>query len=147
MAALATVLVAALSGTAGAEIGFAPNGSAERAALGEVGVPYTWGGVTPKTGFDSSGLVVWAYAQQGIKLPHYVHAIFTLKRAKPVSRNALKPGDLVFFNDAQHMGIYVGGGRFVHAPRTGATVTITRLTGYYAKSFTGAVRIGPLSGR
>jgi peptidoglycan DL-endopeptidase CwlO len=145
MAALTVVLVAALSGTATAGIGFAPNGLAERAAVGEVGAPYFWGGTSPKTGFDSSGLVVWAYAQQGIRLPHYTEAIFKLKRATPVSRSALKPGDLVFFNDASHMGIYIGGGRFVHAPRTGATVTIASLTGRYAKSFTGAVRIGPLS--
>jgi cell wall-associated NlpC family hydrolase len=133
-----------LAGTAGAATGFAPDRAAEKAAVGQVGAPWTWQGTSPKVGFDSSGLVVWAYAQQGIRLPNSPEAIFALKRAKPVPRNELEPGDLVFFNDAGHMGIYVGGGKFVHAPQTGATVTIARLAGFYTRAFTGAIRIGPL---
>jgi hypothetical protein len=83
-------------------------------------------------------------AQEGIRLPNSPEAIFALERARHVSRDDLEPGDLVFFNDAGHMGIYVGDGTFVHAPQTGATVSIAKLAGYYTKAFTGAIRIGPL---
>jgi cell wall-associated NlpC family hydrolase len=138
------VVLFGLAGTAGAATGFAPDRAAEKAALSQIGAPWTWQGTSPKVGFDSPGLVVWAYGQQGIRLPHSTEAIFALKRATRVSLNGLRPGDLVFFEDAGHMGIYVGDGRFIHAPRTGSTVTISKLAGYYTKVFTGAIRIGPL---
>jgi cell wall-associated NlpC family hydrolase len=113
---------------------------AAQAALAEVGVPYAWNGVAPATGFDTSGLVVWAYGQAGRGgLPHFSGALWDSGRH--IARARLRPGDLVFFDDAGHVGIYVGGGRFVHAPGTGRAVRVERLAGSYARAYTGAVRI------
>jgi cell wall-associated NlpC family hydrolase len=107
------------------------------AALTQLGVRYQWGGASPSTGFDCSGLVMWAYAQVGISLPHYTGA----QRAAgtPVSRSQLARGDLVFFNGDDHVGIYLGNGEFVHAPHTGDVVRISSLAGF--PGFSGAVRI------
>jgi cell wall-associated NlpC family hydrolase len=117
-----------------------PQARAAKAALGEVGVPYAWGGKSPATGFDTSGLVVWAYAQAGrAGLPHFSGALWSA--GKHVSRAHLRPGDLVFFYDAEHVGIYVGRGKFVHAPHTGSTVSVAHLRGDYLRHYTGAVRI------
>jgi cell wall-associated NlpC family hydrolase len=133
--------VAAVGGTGSANARVAaPGGLAAKAALGEVGTPYVWGGASPGSGFDSSGLVVWAYAQAGIPgLPQASPALWTA--GKHVSRSHLRPGDLVFFHEAGHVGIYLGRGRFVHAPHTGANVTVARLSGDYLRYYTGAVRI------
>jgi cell wall-associated NlpC family hydrolase len=113
--------------------------SAASAALGEQGVPYVWGGSSP-SGFDCSGLVVWAYAQVGVGgLPHSSYALYN---AGPhVALSDLQPGDLVFFDGLGHVGIYVGGGNFVHAPHTGTVVQVSSLSGYYASAYVGAVRI------
>ena len=132
------MFAAALS--AGASTGARPDAVAVKAAVGAVGTPYTWGGASPKTGFDSSGLVAWASAKAGIRgLPHASGALWT--RGYPISRNVLRPGDLVFFNNAEHVGIYIGRGRFVHATHTGSTVKIARLAGSFERNCTGAVRI------
>jgi peptidoglycan DL-endopeptidase CwlO len=144
MGQLRTILacVAALlafTTTASAGIGVSPDTGAARAALGEVGAPYVFGGASPAAGFDSSGLVVWAYGREGIRLPHFTGALYELGTRIPKSR--LRPGDLVFFYHAGHVGIYIGHGQFVHAPHTGATVAVARLGGSYAAAFTGAVRI------
>jgi cell wall-associated NlpC family hydrolase len=119
----------------------APQARAAQAARAEVGAPYRWGGSSPATGFDSSGLVVWAYARAGISgLPHFSGALWTA--GTRVARADLRPGDLVFFDRASHVGIYVGNGRFVHAPHTGIPVQTARLAGYGgASGYTGAVRI------
>jgi cell wall-associated NlpC family hydrolase len=119
----------------------APQARAAQAALAEVGVPYVWGGASPATGFDSSGLVVWAYARAGIPgLPHYSGALWTAGRH--IARGALRRGDLVFFNAAGHVGIYVGGGKFVDAPHTGASVRVASLEASRDfGTYTGAVRI------
>ena len=74
-------------------------------------------------GFDCSGLVAWAYAQVGVSLPHSTYAQYSMGVA--VSQDQLQPGDLVFFDGLGHVGIYIGGGQFVHAPHTGDVVKIS----------------------
>ncbi len=89
-----------------------------------LGIPYLWGGASPKTGFDCSGLVMYVYAQVGIGLSH--GATDQQRASKPVPLNALLPGDLVFYGNAgysYHVAIYVGGGQVIEAPRTGALVS------------------------
>jgi cell wall-associated NlpC family hydrolase len=104
-----------------------------------LGVPYVWGGGSP-AGFDCSGLVTYVYAQLGISLPHYTVAQWNATAAIPTS--ALEPGDLVFFNGLGHVGIYIGGGQFIHAPHTGTVVQIASLSGYWAAHLDGARRVG-----
>src|SRR5712691_3962141 len=86
-----------------------------------IGVPYRWGGMSPRTGFDCSGFVAFVYRHFGVSLPHYTVAQY--QRGRRVARGALRPGDLVFFAGLSHVGLYVGGGRFVHAPHTGTRVS------------------------
>ena len=106
-------------------------------ALHYLGVPYQWGGSTP-AGFDCSGLVMYVYAQLGIALPHFAAAQYGF--GSPVPRDLLQPGDLVFFDNLDHVGIYIGGGQVVHAPSTGDVVKISNLADWGA-SYVGARRI------
>lgn len=109
------------------------------AALSQLGTPYVWAGSQPG-GFDCSGLVMWAFAQVGVSLPHSTYADYSL--GVPVSRDQLQPGDLVFFDGLGHMGIYIGGDQFVHAPHSGDVVKISSLNeGWYASTYVGARRI------
>jgi cell wall-associated NlpC family hydrolase len=109
-------------------------------ALQYLGVPYVWGGSSPATGFDCSGFVAYVYAQIGVYLPH--HAASQYGYGTPVSRDQLAPGDLVFFDGLGHVGIYIGGGQFVHAPHTGDVVKISSLyESWYASTFYGARRL------
>ena len=94
-------------------------------AMRYLGVPYVWGGASP-SGFDCSGLVMYAFAQIGVSLPHSSYAQFGM--GAPVSMSQLQPGDLVFFAGASHVGIYIGGGQFIHAPHTGDVVKISSLS-------------------
>ena len=97
-----------------------------------IGTPYSWGGSTPRSGFDCSGLVRYVYAHFGIRLPHSSFA--DLAHGRRVGRRSLRPGDLVFFYDAGHVGIYVGGNRFIDAPHSGSRVRISTMgaySGYY----------------
>jgi cell wall-associated NlpC family hydrolase len=108
-------------------------------ALGQLGTPYAWGGAAPG-GFDCSGLVMWAYAQVGVSLPHSTYAQYAM--GVPVSQDQLQPGDLVFFDGVGHVGIYIGGGQFVHAPHTGDVVKVSSLSeSWYAATYVGARRI------
>jgi peptidoglycan DL-endopeptidase CwlO len=111
---------------------------AAQIALRYLGVPYVWGGSSP-SGFDCSGLVMYVYAQLGISLPHYTVAQWNA--TLPISTSELQPGDLVFFDGLGHVGIYIGGGQFVHAPHTGTVVQIASLSGYYAGNLVGARRV------
>jgi cell wall-associated NlpC family hydrolase len=109
-------------------------------AMQYLGVPYVWGGASPSEGFDCSGLVTYVYAQIGVSLPH--HAASQYNYGTPVSREELQPADLVFFNGLGHMGMYIGGGQFIHAPHTGDVVKISSIyEGWYASSYVGARRI------
>ncbi len=106
-------------------------------AMQEIGTPYVWGGSAPG-GFDCSGLVMWAYAQVGVSLPHSSYAQWNY--GVPVSVDELEPGDLVFFDGLGHVGIYIGGGQFIEAPHTGAFVQISSLASRMG-DFVGARRI------
>lgn len=100
-------------------------GSPVETALGYHGIPYLWGGATP-AGFDCSGLVMYVYAQHGVSLPHYSGAQFML--GEKIAPADLQPGDVVFFGSpVYHVGMYVGGGYFIHAPRTGDFVKLSKL--------------------
>jgi len=107
-------------------------------AMRYLGVPYVWGGASP-SGFDCSGLVMYVYAQVGVSLPHYTGAQWSA--GVPVSRGDLQPGDLVFFDGLGHVGIYIGGNQFIHAPHTGTVVQISSIVGWYASTYVGARRI------
>jgi cell wall-associated NlpC family hydrolase len=103
-------------------------------AMEYLGVPYTWGGASPKTGFDCSGLVTYVFAQLGVSLPHYAASQFYSADAVWVSPHRLEPGDLVFFvgsdgtrKEPGHVGIYVGDGYLIDAPHTGSFVRIDSL--------------------
>jgi cell wall-associated NlpC family hydrolase len=107
-------------------------------AMQYLGTPYVWGGASP-SGFDCSGLVMYVFAQVGISLPHSSYAQYGM--GSPVARSDLQPGDLVFFDGLGHVGIYVGGGSFIHAPHTGDVVKISSLSGWYASTYVGARRL------
>jgi peptidoglycan DL-endopeptidase CwlO len=117
-------------------IGSGKAAEAVRWALTQQLKPYVWGAEGPNS-YDCSGLVMAAYQKVGISLPHYTGDLWTAGRH--VSRDELKPGDLVFFySDLHHVGIYVGGGMMIHAPRTGDVV---RLAPIGNRPWAGAVRI------
>ena len=94
-----------------------------------IGTPYSWSGTSPRTGFDCSGLVRFVYRRFGIRLPHSSWA--DLGHGHRVGgRRWLRPGDVVFFYGASHVGIYVGHGRFIDAPHSGARVRISTMNAY-----------------
>ncbi|WP_410507006.1 peptidoglycan hydrolase RipC [Mycobacteroides abscessus subsp. abscessus] len=116
-----TALEAAIGG------GGSPAGAgAVAAALTRIGAPYSWGGSGPNA-FDCSGLVMWAYGQQGVSLPHSSQAL--ARGGTPVSLSELQPGDVInFYGDASHTGIYVGNGMMVHASTYGVPVAVVPIT-------------------
>jgi cell wall-associated NlpC family hydrolase len=130
----------------GASAGAGPRAvTALAEAKRQLGVPYLWGGSSPKTGFDCSGLVQWAYAKAGIRIPRTSEEQILASNATPVSRKDLLPGDLVFFRDStgdvHHVGISLGGDKFIAAPHTGDVVKVDSLKEpYYAQQFTGGRR-------
>lgn len=114
-------------------------------ALGLVGTPYRWGGNTPESGFDCSGLVGFVFRDAaGLSLPRSTGELARLRAHEP-SRQQLAPGDLLLFGNGRgvnHVGIYVGEGRFVHAPNEGGTVRLDLLSGHYWRdSYLGAKRL------
>ncbi len=114
-------------------------------ALALLGTPYRWGGTSPDGGFDCSGMVGYVFRSAlGIELPRVSREM--AKDGEKVDRGSLAVGDLVFFSRrgkrVDHVGIYVGDGRFVHAPRTGRDVTVSSLTeGYWSRKFLQARRV------
>lgn len=145
--------VLGFSASVSGAIGFVAAPSMDSGPIGEravalaeqfLGVPYTWGGASPLTGFDCSGLAMYVYGELGVSLTHYTGA--QILEGTPVPRAELAPGDLVFFEPnaqdvPQHEGIYVGGDRFIQAPHTGDVVKISSLDDpAYALSYVGAVR-------
>jgi peptidoglycan DL-endopeptidase CwlO len=110
--------------------------TALRAALTQRGKPYVWGAAGPDS-YDCSGLVVWAFAQEGISLPHYTGSLWN--SGMHVSQSDLEPGDLIFFGaDIGHVAFYIGNGLMLDAPDTGAVV---RVEPVWWSSYVGAVRI------
>jgi cell wall-associated NlpC family hydrolase len=108
-------------------------------ALRYLGTPYRWAGSSP-SGFDCSGFVMYVYGRIGIGLPHNSAMLWGVGR--PVARNDLRPGDIVFFNGLGHSGIYIGRGRFVHSPHSGDVVKISRLSeSWYRTTYYGARRL------
>jgi cell wall-associated NlpC family hydrolase len=116
-------------------------------ALLALGLDYRYGGNSPVTGFDCSGLVAHVYREAwGIRLPH--NTLAQSEAGIPVSLAELQPGDLVFYDTLNrpysHVGIYLGDGRFVHAPKSGARVRVESLqSAYWSQRFSGARRIEP----
>ncbi len=97
-------------------------------ARAQLGKPYVWAAAGPN-GFDCSGLVVASYARAGIKLPHQTGGL--IGRGRSVSRAQLQPGDLVFPSSG-HVGIYLGDGMMIHAPKRGDHVRIAKVYAFYA---------------
>ena len=106
----------------GAGPGSGQGAIAVQAALTRVGDPYSWGGAAPG-GFDCSGLVMWAFQQAGIALPHSSQAL--AHGGQPVSLSDLQPGDvLTFYSDASHAGLYIGDGLMIHSSTYGVPVRV-----------------------
>ena len=159
---LLTGLAALLTGCAGApqqpgahapgRIAVAPRptdgavgGAIAELARDLVGTRYRYGGTDPVDGFDCSGLVFYAYGQAGYRVPRTSQELF--RAARMIAVREADPGDLMFFQDQaklSHVGIYVGDGLFVHAPASGANVTIASLDSpYYQEHLVGVGRLLP----
>lgn len=117
-------------------------------AYSQLGRKYRWGGSSPATGFDCSGFVKWVFARHGIKLPRSARE--QVKAGRPVARKDLRPGDLVFYGKypgsrtVSHVGIYMGKGRFIHSPRTGKPIQVSRaFDRHFSARFRGARRVLP----
>jgi cell wall-associated NlpC family hydrolase len=120
------------------------NASVVNIAKNMLGVRYRYGGRSPRTGFDCSGLVYYSHQRSGIAVPRTAQEQY--RAAKPVLRSALRSGDLVFFriygNSVSHVGIYLGNNRFIHAPASGKQVSIARMDdSYWRRRFAGGGRI------
>ena len=116
--------------------------------MSQLGKPYQWGGASPHTGFDCSGLVWYAYKDVvKFKIPRTANEMYHLRDAAPISREALEKGDLVFFRinnrgAADHVGVYLGNGRFIQSPRTGKDIQISQLSDdYWQRHYVGARRV------
>lgn len=114
-------------------------------ALSLIGIQYKYGGGSPETGFDCSGFVRYVFQQAAnLSLPHSTRALSQLGRVIPIGQ--LEPGDLVFFDTLKstfsHVGIYLGGSRFIHAPSAGGSINVVNMDdAYWAKRFNGARRL------
>ena len=124
---------------------WSPQINATLVAKKQINKKYRWGGTNPHTGFDCSGLMQYAYKASRIHLPRTAAAQY--KHTKRVSMNNLRVGDLIFFHTRRtrarvnHVGIYLGGGKFIHAPRRGKLVSITDLNRYWLRKAVGAGRV------
>ncbi len=105
-------------------------------AYGQIGMPYVWGGASPETSFDCSGLVQWVYRQAGVSLPRTAQQQYNWTQR--ISRDDLGPGDTVYFqiccqppDTVTHVGIYIGNGRMIHSPTPGQVVREESITTPY----------------
>jgi cell wall-associated NlpC family hydrolase len=118
--------------------------------LGYLGIPYRWGGTSPETGLDCSGLVQQVFRNAlGLDMPRT--AAEMARVGDRIPKDDLKPGDLVFFNTMRrtfsHVGIYLGDNQFLHAPSTGGKVRVDDMSdSYWLRRFTGARRVATESG-
>ena len=139
---MATVLLAA--GCAGTPTK-AARSSIAQLALSMVGVPYRYGGAHPREGFDCSGLVYYSYTSNGHDVPRTSQAQFNA--ARKISLAQAAEGDLLFFQDQEklsHVGIYLGEGRFVHAPSSGDSVRVASIDApYYQRHLVAVGRLLP----
>lgn len=121
----------------------APSEIAAAIAERQLGVRYRYGGTSPSSGFDCSGLVHYSFSQAGVAVPRTSREQF--RAARKIALNDARPGDIVFFQDQaklSHVGIYLGGDRFVHAPSSGKTVSIARIdTPYYQQHLVAVGRL------
>lgn len=114
-------------------------------AMTALGAPYRWAGVSPATGFDCSGFVLWAFSQFGLAVPH--SEVGQLNAGARLGANELAPGDIVVFKNTykpgpSHTGIYVGDGRFIHAVDVGIGVVISNMwDSYWGPRFVAGVRV------
>ncbi len=113
-------------------------------AVSQLGTPYRWGGVSAEKGFDCSGLAKHAYEKASLKIPRTSAEQYRATRR--IGRHELRPGDLVFFRldsrQVNHVGIYVGGDRFIHAPSRGKTVSFASLNNaFWSRKYFGAGRV------
>jgi len=116
--------------------------------MDQLGKPYRWGGSSPRTGFDCSGLVYYAYKDLvKFRIPRTANEMYHLRDASPVNTGELQSGDLVFFRTqgrgtADHVGVYVGNGKFIQSPRSGQDIQITSLSeDYWQRHYVGARRV------
>ena len=116
--------------------------------MNQLGKPYHWGGSSPKTGFDCSGLVYYAYKDLvKFRIPRTANEMYHLRDASPVNLRELESGDLVFFRTqgrgtADHVGVYVGNGKFIQSPRSGQDIQVTSLSeDYWQRHYVGARRV------
>jgi len=124
----------------------APSSRVVDLARAQIGQPYVWGGASPATSFDCSGLVQWSYAQIGVRLPRTAQEQFDA--AMRIGPAELRPGDLVFFHTypsaepITHVGIYVGNGQMINAPGDGDVVREMEVfSGYWGAHYAGAGRV------
>ncbi len=154
---ITTGLLAQWSGSISSQLSLARQTVGEKAsdmltqAMGLLGVPYRRGGSTEETGFDCSGFVRHLYEKSfGRLLPR--RASEQAKVTETIDRSELKPGDLVFFNTMKrafsHVGVYMGDGKFIHAPRPGKSIRVDDMrSAYWEKRFNGARRVQPEDGQ
>ncbi|WP_342320867.1 NlpC/P60 family protein [Kosakonia sp. BYX6] len=116
--------------------------------MNQIGKPYHWGGTSPSTGFDCSGLVYYAYKDLvKFRIPRTANEMYHLRDASPVNVAELESGDLVFFRTqgrgtADHVGVYVGNGKFIQSPRSGQDIQVTSLSeDYWQRHYVGARRV------
>ncbi len=115
-----------------------------KTAKTQLGKKYRFGGTSPKTGFDCSGLIQWAYKQHGVKVPR--QTIAQAKVGKRVKSSKARPGDIIVFKTRSsgtglHTGIYVGNNKFIHSPRTGAKIRIETLNKYWKPKLVSVRRV------
>ncbi|MBA3010436.1 MAG: C40 family peptidase [Proteobacteria bacterium] len=113
-----------------------------RHAIYNLGQPYVWGGNSPSSGFDCSGLVFYTHGKAGLRIPRTAREQF--RKGDPISRKAIVPGDLIFFTSPEkksdlHVGIFIGNAQFIHAPGRGRLVSLSSLMNrYFNQHFKGA---------